>query len=276
MVTEEQTRRQVLTIDGMTCSSCAVRIQRGLSKVPGVVGADVNYATGTATVEHAPDTPLETLLERVDALGYGARPAGEDVEEDDPHLVQLRAVRRRLLVAIALTTPIVAIMVIHLLDRLGLASVSMALLDRTAVASAVLATPVQFYAGWPFLAGAARRARHLAANMDTLIAVGTLAAYLFSAVELARGGDNLYFDTAAVIVTLILLGRYFEARAKGRASQALKKLVEIGARQATVVRDGSEVAVPVEQVVRGDLVLVRPGEKIPVDGEIVEGATAVD
>ncbi len=276
VVAEEETRRQALTIEGMTCGSCAARIQRGLSKVPGVVEADVNYATGTATVEHLLETPLETLLERVDALGYAARPAGEDTADDDPHLAQLQSARRRLIVAIALTTPIVAIMVLHLLDRLGLASISMALLDRTALASAVLATPVQFYAGWPFIAGAVKRARHLAANMDTLIALGTLAAYFFSVVELARGGDNLYFDTAAVIVTLILLGRYFEARAKGRASQALKKLVEIGAKQATVIRDGSEIAVPVAEVVRGDLVLVRPGEKIPVDGEIVEGSTAVD
>ena len=276
-VAEEETRSQALTIEGMTCGSCAARIQRGLSKVPGVVEADVNYATGTATVEHLLETSLETLLERVDALGYAARPAGEDIEDDDdPHLAELRLARRRLVVAIALTTPIVAIMILHLLDGLGLASISMVLLDRTALASAVLATPVQFYAGWPFIAGAVKRARHRAANMDTLIALGTLAAYFFSVIELARGGDNLYFDTAAVIVTLILLGRYFEARAKGRASQALKKLVEIGAKQATVIRDGTEVAVPVAEVVRGDLLLVRPGEKIPVDGEIVDGSTAVD
>ncbi|HEV3503692.1 MAG TPA: heavy metal translocating P-type ATPase, partial [Actinomycetes bacterium] len=139
-----------------------------------------------------------------------------------------------------------------------------------------LATPVQFWVGWPFLREAARRARRRSASMATLIAMGTLAAYGFSVAQLLTGGMELYFEAAAVIITFVVLGRFFEARAKGRAGQAIRALLELGAKEARVVRDGREVMVPVEQVVAGDLLKVRPGEKIPTDGEVVAGASAVD
>jgi cation-transporting ATPase V len=143
-------------------------------------------------------------------------------------------------------------------------------------AALVVATLVQFVVGWPFLREAARRARHLTASMDTLIALGTLAAYGFSVWELATGGMDLYFETAILLIAFLSLGRWFEARAKGRAGQAIRALVELGAKQARVIRDGTEAPVPVEQVAVGDLVRVRPGEKIPVDGEVVDGSSAVD
>jgi cation-transporting ATPase V len=143
------------------------------------------------------------------------------------------------------------------------------------VASGALAVPVQFWAGWPFLRSGFARARHLSANMDTLIAVGTLAAFSFSAWELAAGGD-LYFDSAAVIIAFLLIGRYFEARARGRASSALRALLALGAKEARVVRDGAESLVAIEQVVVGDVVRVRPGERVPVDGVVVDGASAID
>jgi cation-transporting ATPase V/Cu+-exporting ATPase len=140
----------------------------------------------------------------------------------------------------------------------------------------VLATPVQFYVGWPILVGAARRARHFSANMDTLIAVGTLSAYTFSVYQLLTDGMDLYFEAAVVIMFFICLGRYLEARAKSRAGRAIRSLAELGAKRARVVRDGEEVMVPVESVVVGDVVKVRPGEKVPVDGTVIGGASAVD
>ena len=139
----------------------------------------------------------------------------------------------------------------------------------------VLTIPVQFWAGWPFLRGAAVRARRLSTNMDTLIAVGTLSAFTYSVWSLIHGGD-IYFDTSALVVSFLLLGRYLEARAKGSASQAIRKLLETGAREARVVRDGVEVVVPAGEVVVGDLLRVRPGERIAADGDVVEGASAVD
>jgi cation-transporting ATPase V/Cu+-exporting ATPase len=135
---------------------------------------------------------------------------------------------------------------------------------------------VQFWVGWPFLREAARRAWRRTANMDTLIAMGTLAAYGFSLAQLVTGGMDLYFEASAVIITFLVLGRYFEARAKGRAGQAIRALLELGAKQARVLRDGHEVMVPIEQVAVGDLLRVRPGEKVPTDGEVVAGASAVD
>jgi len=139
-----------------------------------------------------------------------------------------------------------------------------------------LSGTVQLWAGWPFLREAGRRARRRTANMDTLIALGTLAAYSFSVVQLVTGGMDLYFESATVIVAFLLLGRYFEARAKGRAGEAIRALLEFGAKQARVLRDGREVLVPVDEVAVGDLLLVRPGEKVPTDGEVVRGASAVD
>ncbi|MBA2324576.1 MAG: heavy metal translocating P-type ATPase, partial [Pseudonocardiales bacterium] len=138
-----------------------------------------------------------------------------------------------------------------------------------------LATPVQFVMGWPFLREAARRARYLAASMDTLIAVGTLTAYTFSTAQLYFGGHR-YFESAALVIALLVLGRYFEARAKRRAGNALRALLELGAKQARLLRDGQEVMVPVGKVQVGDLMRVRPGEKIPTDGQVVDGASAVD
>src|SRR5438445_8091647 len=135
--------------------------------------------------------------------------------------------------------------------------------------AAGLTVPVQFFAGWPFLHQAAVRARARAASMDTLIAIGTLAAFTYSSYELINGGD-LYYDTAALIIAFLLLGRYFEARARGRASSAIRRLLELGAKEArVVVDDGEERMVPVDRVVVGDVVRVRPGEKIPIDGVVV-------
>ncbi|HEX2026737.1 MAG TPA: heavy metal translocating P-type ATPase [Nitriliruptorales bacterium] len=260
-----------LQVEGMTCGSCAARVQKALSRQPGVVRADVNFATARARVEldHGVAS-VEALQAAVDQAGYGLSPAAELSREvagdEDPEEAARRGWLRRVLIA----------------WPLGLAVMALAFLPGGAGETTTgrwlqfaLATPVQWWVGWPFLREAARRARHLTANMDTLIALGTLAAYVYSTVVLFTGGE-VYFDTAALIIAFLVLGRYFEARAKSRAGRAIRALLELGAREARVVRDGREVMVAIEQVRVGDLLRVRPGEKIPTDGVVVAGASAVD
>ena len=255
-----------LAITGMTCASCASRVQRGLQRSEGVSDARVNLATHHATVTYDPRAiSIEALEAAVAAAGYHAAPAQEPAGEqpDDPQRGEVRRRRKRVLVAWPLALSVMVL-------AYGWGSESWA-----RWLSLAFAAPVQFWAGWPILHVAAQRARTRNANMDTLIAIGTLTAFAFSTVRLLAGGD-LYFETAALIIAFILLGRYFEARARSRASSAIKKLLELGAKEARLLIDGEPQLVPVEQVTVGALVLVRPGEKVPVDGEVVDGASAVD
>ncbi|HET7235160.1 MAG TPA: heavy metal translocating P-type ATPase [Actinomycetota bacterium] len=250
-----------LDVLGMTCGSCAARVEKTLNKQPGVQ-ASVNFATGEAVVRLEDGAPtFEALREAVKDRGYDVRIHVDEAEEAARR--EERAWFRRMVVAWPLG---VATMLI-----------SMLWMDQTWArwAAFALATPVQFYSGWPFLRGAAIRARRLSANMDTLIAVGTLAAYLFSVWALT-GMEDLYFDSAAVIIAFLTLGRWLEARAKGRASEAITRLLELGAKDARVVRNGKELRVPADSVQVGWIVKVLPGEKIPVDGRVLEGASAVD
>jgi copper-transporting P-type ATPase V len=259
---------------GMTCGSCAARIQKTLTKQDGVHDAEVNYATGRALVTLDPArVEVEQLQQAIDRLGYQLAPlveagrsadAGEEAER-----AEARAMRSWLVRVIVATPPTLAV--------LWLAMFSGELGEQTWArwTQFALATPVQFYVGWPFLAEMVRRARRLTANMDTLIGIGTLAAYGYSAVALFTGGF-LYFEVAAAIVALLALGRYFEARSKSRAGHALRALLELGAKQARVLREGQEVLVEIDQVQVGDLLRVRPGEKVPTDGEVVDGASSVD
>jgi copper-transporting P-type ATPase V len=259
---------------GMTCGSCAARIQRTLSKHAGVTDAEVNYATGRALVTLEPQrVEVIQLQHAVDRLGYQLAPLvearGSADAADEAEQAEARAMRSWL-VRVAIATP-------PTLMVLWLAMFSGELGEEPWArwVQFALATPVQFYVGWPFLAEMVRRARRFTANMDTLIGIGTLAAYGYSAVALFTGGF-LYFEVAAAIVALLALGRYFEARAKSRAGHALRALLELGAKQARVVRDGQEHLVDIDQVQVGDLLRVRPGEKIPTDGEVVDGASSVD
>ncbi|MDQ3453290.1 MAG: heavy metal translocating P-type ATPase, partial [Actinomycetota bacterium] len=258
-------------VAGMTCGSCAARVQRVLGKQPGVRRAVVNFAAGMARVELEPGTAtVDALQAAVDRIGYGLTPADELTPEvataDDPDESAKAAWFRRVVIAWPL-----ALVVAYLAMFSGEVG-EQPWARWTAFA---LTTPVQFYVGWPFIREAAKRARRVTANMDTLIAIGTLAAFVYSTVELFLGGE-LYFETAALIIAFIVLGRYFEARAKSRAGKAIRALLELGAKEARVIRDGLEVMIPVEQVRVGDRMRVRPGEKIPTDGEVVEGASAVD
>ena len=253
-----------LDLAGMTCASCVRRIERKLNKLEGVE-ATVNFATEQATVHCDPSVSVDELVSAVEAAGYRAHPvdeAGGHQHVDEP----IAVLRRRLTVAIALTAPLAAIAMVAPLQFTG-----------WEWAALVLATPVVFWSASGFHRAALQSARHLAATMDTLISIGTLAAYLWSAVVLVGGVDaDTYFEVAAVITTLILVGRYLEARAKSRSSEAIRTLLELGAKEARILRDGYEVSVPIEQVAPGDLMVVRPGEKIPTDGVVVEGESALD
>jgi copper-transporting P-type ATPase V len=255
------------TVEGMTCGSCAARVQRVLAKTDGVADAEVNLATGRAHLILERPLPTADLQARVARIGYGLTPLAETPGGDDLEERARRSWRRRVWLVAPAAVFAVATM---------LAGSSLMEDGRWRLALFAVATLVQFGIGWPFLREAARRARRGSANMDTLIAVGTLAAYGFSVVQLLTGGMELYFETAILLIAFLTLGRFLEARARGRAGQAIRALLELGAKQARMLRDGAEVMVPVEQVTVGDLLRVRPGEKVPVDGEVVDGASAVD
>ncbi len=253
-----------LDLEGMTCASCVRRIERKLNKLDGVE-ATVNFATEQATVQCDPSVTVDDLMSAVEAAGYQAHPvdeAGAHHHHDEP----IAALRRRLAVAVALTAPLAAFAMIPRLQFSGWEWIAL-----------ILATPVVFWSGLGFHRAALRSARHLAATMDTLISIGTLAAYFWSAVVLFGDLDaDTYFEVAAVITTLILLGRYLEARAKSHSSEAIRTLLELGAKEAHVLREGAEISVPIERVAPGDLMVVRPGEKIPTDGVVIEGESALD
>jgi len=263
-----------LTVTGMTCGSCAARVERTLARQDGVERAAVNLATERAVVAYDPERlRVDDLVAAVGKIGYGLAPAARAAAPSGPGETPADAEAefqamwlRRVLVAWPLGLAVLVL--------------SMVWMDEPWArwSAFALATPVQFWAGWPFLHQAAVRARVGAANMDTLIAIGTLAAYVFSAAQVVFGHRHAehYFDSAALIIAFLLLGRYFEARAKGRASRAIRALLELGAKEATLLVGGEERTVPVDTVIVGDLLRVRPGEKIPVDGVVVDGTSAVD
>ncbi len=267
-----------IPVAGMTCASCAGRVERALKKVPGVLDASANMASERVTVRHPAGEVAPSDLERaVEGVGYAVVRHEGRASVQDAHEREYGKLKRDVFVAATLTALILAgslPMMLGFMLPVPVAWLNLGLL--------VLATPVQFWAGWRFYRGAWGALRHGQANMNTLVALGTSAAYLYSAVgAVAPGlfvgaGADVYFDTSALIVTLILLGRLLEARARGRTNEAVKKLAVLGAKTARVVRGGEELDVPVEDVRVGDVVVVRPGEKIPVDGVVASGASAVD
>jgi heavy metal translocating P-type ATPase len=259
-----EARRTVeLDLEGMTCASCAARIERVLARQPGVRRASVSFAAERAVVALEEGADPAALVAAVERAGYGARIRLRGAPADERAAAEARAFLRRFLLAAVLTVPTM-VLAMAVDARWG------------AVASWALATPVELWAGRGFLATAARLARRGEASMDTLIAVGTLAAYTWSAWATVAGREDVYFETAAGIVTLVLLGKYLEATVRGRASAAVRELARLGAKEAHVLRDGVERTVPAEAVRVGDLVVVRPGERIPVDGVVRVGESAVD
>src|SRR5690242_11406817 len=287
-----------LAVEGMTCASCARRVERGLLKVPGVTEASVNLATERATVAYDPAlASLDDLLKKVEAVGYAASPLRDDTahsaavaepgaapvderedeseereterdEAAERRRAELTRRRNTLLLGIALSIPVV-VLSMFFMDRFP--GENWLLLALTA--------PVWGYVGWDFHRTALRVVRHFGANMDVLVSLGSTAAFLMSVVAtVAPGvvGGTTFYDTTALIVTLIYLGRYLEARAKGQTGEAIRRLAGLRATVAHVVRDGREVDVPLARVRAGDELIVRPGEKIPTDGVVLSGASAVD
>ena len=250
-----------LAIGGMTCASCASRIEKRLNKLDGVA-ATVNFASEHAAVAYDPaQVDVHDLIGAVEAAGYGAS-LPEGVAVEDP----ARPYRWRLLLAVVLSVPLAIFAWAPPSRPPGWEWVSL-----------VLATPVVLLAGWPFHRAAVANARHGVATMDTLISVGTVAAWTWSTIVLAAGmSTSVYFDTAGAITALILLGRYLEARAKRRSGEAIRRLLELGAKDARVLRDGAEVLVPVEELAVGDRFVVRPGEKVATDGIVESGTSAID
>jgi len=246
-----------LPIEGMTCAACAARIGRGLSGLDGVEEANVNYATARAVVSYDPDAvDTAAFSTTIQKLGYAVAADGDASEE------QLAELGRRLVAAVVLSVPTVAISMVSALQFGGWEWVV-----------AALATPVVWWVGWPFHRTALRNLRHGSTTMDTLVSMGTGAAWAWSAVALLAVDGHVYFETAAVIVTLILLGRWFEARAKRRSGDAIRALAGLGASTARL-EDGTTIDVDDLRV--GMRLVVRPGEKVPVDGLVVDGASSVD
>jgi Cu+-exporting ATPase len=262
----------------MHCASCVARVERALKSVPGVSDAAVNLALEQAEVRFAREpASLAALKQAVADVGYEADSleTPEDHSRHD-HDSATSLLWRRFLVAAVLTLPVFVISMAHLIP--GAPALEFPYRDFVFL---LLAIPVQFWCGWPFLAGAFKALRHGAADMNTLIALGTLSAFSYSAFitltsPLEHAGHEVYFEAQMVIITLILGGRLLEERAKGRASEAIRKLIGLQPRQTRIWRDGAEVEVPIEKVVVGDVVVIRPGDRIPVDGSVDEGSSAVD
>jgi P-type Cu+ transporter len=254
-----------LELDGMTCASCAARIEKKLNRIDGIE-ATVNFATAEATVSYDPErVRTDDIVATVNGIGYGATIAAPHAAHDHGS-DDARPVLRRLIVSTALTAPLILLAMVPALQ----------FSDWEWVAFA-LATPVVLWGGWAFHRAAALSLRHGLVTMDTLISLGTLAAWGWSAVVLLAGLDaDIYFEVAAVITTLILLGRWLEASARRRAGDAIRALLELGAKDAHVLRGGEEVRVPIRELEVGDRFVVRPGEKVATDGVVERGESAVD
>ncbi|MEV3872699.1 heavy metal translocating P-type ATPase [Streptomyces sp. NPDC049906] len=289
------TEQVELAIGGMTCASCAARIEKKLNRMDGVE-ATVNYATEKAKVSFSGEVAVADLIATVEATGYSATPppppnaardagGAGDTRSEDAADDELRPLRQRLVTAVLLSVPVIAMAMIPALQ-----------FEYWQWLSLTLAAPVVVYAAWPFHRAAWTNAKHGAATMDTLISVGTSAAFLWSLwalffgtagepgmthpfeLTIARtdGAGNIYLEAAAGVTAFILAGRYFEARSKRKAGAALRSLMELGAKEVTVLRDGREELIRIEDLSVGDRFLVRPGEKIATDGTVVEGSSAVD
>jgi Cu+-exporting ATPase len=273
---QQETEKVVIPIRGMSCASCVNRIQTELSQLDGVQMAAVNLLTESATVEYDPArTGFSAFKRSIEKVGYGVSEAaaGEALSAaEESRRKELRKLQSELLASALLTLPILVL--------------SMFVAQETTVNYVLFALTsiVMFWPGKRFFKGFWATARHFSADMNTLVAVGTFSAYLYSAAvtfapRVFQGIDgqfSTYYDTSAVIITLILLGRFLEVRAKRRASDAIRKLLGLSPKNACVLRDNLEIAVPIEQVLAGEVVIVRPGEKIPVDGVVIEGYSSVD
>ncbi|MCC2686909.1 MAG: copper/silver-translocating P-type ATPase [Paenibacillaceae bacterium] len=270
-----------LQITGMTCAACANRIEKGLSRMSGVKQANVNLALESARVQYSStEATLADLIGKVEQLGYKAELKADPAGQKEHRQQEIARQKRKLIASAVLSFPLLWAMVAHFsfTSWIYLPDILM-----NPWVQLILATPVQFVIGRQFYVGAFKALRNKSANMDVLVALGTSAAYFYSlylTLQWYAGNSmhtpEMYYETSAILITLIILGKMFEALAKGRTSEAIKTLMGLQAKTALVIRDGEEMQVAVDQVLVGDVVMVKPGEKIPVDGVVEEGGSAVD
>ncbi|ANF98623.1 copper-translocating P-type ATPase [Paenibacillus bovis] len=268
-----------LDIMGMTCAACATRIEKGIRRMDGISEVNVNLALETARVQYNPGSvTLDEITRKVEKLGYQAQLKREEgIEQRREREAVVR--KWKLIIAAVLSLPLLWAMLGHFSITSWISTPSILMNPWFQL---ILATPVQFIIGWQFYVGAYKALRSGSANMDVLVALGTSAAYFYSLFLIIRSmlvpgtQVELYFEVSSILVTLILLGKWFEHRAKGRSSEAIRSLMNLRAQMARVERDGREVEIPVDDVRIDDIVVVKPGEKIPVDGEVLEGQSSVD
>lgn len=270
-------------IEGMTCAACANRIEKGLNKLPGVTNATVNFAMETARVEYSPnEISIADMQNKVQQLGYKAITKQENENKGDHREKEIRHQKRILLLSAILSLPLLWSMVGHFSFTSWIYTPDTFMNPWFQL---ILAAPVQFYVGRQFYVGAYKALRNGSANMDVLVSLGTSAAFFYSLYltidwlfkgASAHHGPSLYYETSAVLITLVIMGKLFESLAKGRTSEAIKSLMGLQAKTALVIREGQELTIPVDEVLAGDIVIVKPGEKIPVDGVVVEGTSSVD
>lgn len=262
-----------LQVKGMHCASCATLLTKALSKAEGVKEATVNYATAKATVHFdEKKTNEEKFIQIIKDKGYDASLLTEGLHslEKEAELMkeEIEEIKKLFLISFLFAFP--AFVFGMIFPRIGLN------IPYIQYISWILATPVQFYVGWQFYKGTWHALRNKTANMDTLIALGTSAAYLFSVYQVLAGNTEQYFEVSAILITFVVMGKWLEAIAKGKTSEAIKKLISMSPKIATVIRHGKELKIPVDEIQMGDIILVRPGEKVPIDGQITEGYSSVD
>ena len=268
-----------LDVQGMTCASCVAHVEKGIKKGEGIDTASVNLATERATVTYDPTlTTIDDILTSIKESGYSATvPTEADTQDQAARKDrQLTRLRRQTLISAALSLPLLTAMFVSIFH------IEQLMILHDPLLQLILATPVQFLIGYRFYAGAWRSLKAKNPGMDVLVALGTSAAYLFSlyngfiAPMIGHESTGLYFEASAIIITLVLLGKYFEMRAKGRTSEAIQRLMQLQPKTARVRRDGAWTEIPLSDIVPGDIILIRPGERIPVDGSVTEGNTAID
>lgn len=272
-----QTDRAEFDVFGMTCAACSSRIEKVLNKQEGIELATVNLANETATIEYNPGLIGESgVIDVIKRLGYDAKERANKEEKQSQKDKQIKHMQIKLMISVILSAPLLVTMLDHLLG------ITVPNILMNPWFQFALATPVQFIIGWQFYVGAYKNLRTGSANMDVLVALGTSAAYFYSLYEAIKTiGDptympHLYFETSAILITLILFGKYLETNAKSKTTHAISKLLNLQAKEARVMRDGKEIMIPIEEVVLGDRLIVKPGEKIPVDGIVIKGSTSVD
>lgn len=262
-----------LDIGGMTCAACSSRIEKVLNRQEGIKQANVNLAMERATVTYTPGLiDVDAIIENIERIGFTAKKHVDTVEKDEPKSQVIKRQKFMFILSFVFSVPLFFTMIEHFYPNSGIVPSWL----MNGFVQWALATPVQFIAGSQFYRGAYKSLRGGSANMDVLVAMGTSAAYFYSVYLVVIGDNQLFFESSAVIITLVLLGKLLEARAKGQTSQAIKKLIGLQPKKAVVVRNGEEVEIDIEDVQIGDVIRVKPGEKIPVDGIVVNGHSTVD